>query len=219
MIHARLRAAAGNAGGIFEPDIDLSTFTEVDPGADIAVSGTRATITTMPRSIDAYLYKDYGVDAFAGDMEVLFEVDTTNLNNDTGSPFCGLATIANTIDDIWNITDFAGVVLYKNGVNAPEMFIRERVSSSNNEVVFSVGEAIYYCKLTRDVSIGANGEMFLGVATSTANRDAETWAYSGTLTMASPPISARYFYAVQSANLSSSGLISTYIDHITLTAS
>lgn len=43
---------------------DLSLYTEVDPGNDFSQTTTRNTATALPRNVDAYVYKNYGLNHF-----------------------------------------------------------------------------------------------------------------------------------------------------------
>jgi len=45
---------------------DLELYTEVDAGEYITVTQKKATAAAIPRTADAYLYKDYGADYFNG---------------------------------------------------------------------------------------------------------------------------------------------------------
>jgi len=51
---------------------NFTTYTEVDPGGYVTVTASRLTVTNMPRTATAYVYKDFGVDYF-GDFEMQIE--------------------------------------------------------------------------------------------------------------------------------------------------
>lgn len=211
----RSRGGLITPGGLTVVDADLSTYTENDPGGYISVSSTKATVTNMPRTVDSYLYEDYGADAFSDNFETLFEIGGT-----AGWPqgaLIGISTISNDVDDVANVSNGIGCNLFG---TTPDLQLRifEAISGSttNTSQVITKGTT-YWCKFVRDSSIGSFGRIYLYIATSEANRDSETWAFTiqQDLTAA---LSARYFYAVQSYNITGGDNGSFYIDHIDIVA-
>jgi hypothetical protein len=75
---------------------NLSTYTEVDASNVLSRTSTRVTGTNVDANIEAYLYKDYGVDYFNG-VDIYFEVYVNSSSSDIGTMAMGFS---DTIDDI-----------------------------------------------------------------------------------------------------------------------
>jgi len=64
---------------VFATVQDLTSYTEVDPNSRIAVTANRVTATNLTRNEDAYVYKDMGIDYFAGSFRIDFQVQARQL--------------------------------------------------------------------------------------------------------------------------------------------
>jgi hypothetical protein len=204
-------------GGLSVIDADLATYTEDDAGGYISVAGTKATVTNMPRTVDSYVYQDYGAAAFNADYEILFELGGTS-----SFPLGGLValcSVANVVDDLRGCDDLIAVALFGvSGANT-EIRIVERVATTEYAATGTViNKAITnWCKLVRDESAGTYGTVYLYVATSESNRDSETGAQTLSLGLhAQADFST--FYAVQSYNITGGTPASFYVDHIDIQA-
>jgi len=95
---------------------DLELYTEVDAGEYITVTQKKATAAAIPRTADAYLYKDYGADYFNG-----FEIWVDGRMESTSNEYGVIIPImlSNVVDDACNC-GAAGVKIafLNNGGNA-----------------------------------------------------------------------------------------------------
>ena len=79
---------------------NYTTYTEVDPGSQIAItSTTRIDFTGLPRNVDAYVYADKGVDYYSGDFEFDLDITPTNGSSSTASGVAAVWATTNDIDD------------------------------------------------------------------------------------------------------------------------
>ncbi|KKL86443.1 hypothetical protein LCGC14_1944660 [marine sediment metagenome] len=129
---------------------DFTTYTEVDASGVLTVTATKITAVNCDRDIDAYVYKDYGVDYFNGIL-VPFEIyldsasDTSSL---AGGPAFTVSAVGDHSDfgfwDIWVSADRipAG--------GAPKIALRRgylQVSDFYSNISL---DTIYYCLLKRE---------------------------------------------------------------------
>ncbi len=77
---------------------DFTTYTKVDPGADITVAASKITaIAVLSRQDTFYVYKDMGVDYFAEGFIHRFEIEFSGLGN---SSFLNFYMLANSVNDL-----------------------------------------------------------------------------------------------------------------------
>ena len=180
------------------PYEDFTTYTEVDPNSRISVTSSRVAVAAMPRGDVAYVYKDFGAGHFAGNFSIDFDLfSDSGASGSLWSP----CMLANVVGVSASATDRLLVDCYSVG---PRLIrIVESVGGS-----LSVDSALlnddqtYYCRFTRDESVGTNGTAYLYLAGSDANRDAGVWI--GTISLAlNAKEDWRYLYF--SNNLGSGG--------------
>ena len=157
---------------------DFTTYTEVDPNSAIAVAANTIT-STVDSDETAYVYKDFGVDHFAGDFEHLVGVKcNSELLNNTFSQFWMLA---NDVED-----SFAS---FSNGHSHIAVGVRDdieeiRLQECDSGSVYldtfrlTVGTQ-YYLTIKRDETAGTYGTMYVYIFT-----DAARTTLADTLTVA-----------------------------------
>jgi hypothetical protein len=78
---------------------DLSGYTEDDAGGYLTIATTKVTWASLPRNVDAYLYKDKTANFFTGDFIHEFKAEfTSSAQGDYG--ICTSWMIANQTDGI-----------------------------------------------------------------------------------------------------------------------
>lgn len=192
-------------------DVDLATFTEVDPNGRLTVSTTKVTVLNMQRNESCYLYLDLGADdAVSGDFEIWFEVGSINFQT---AGYASLVGLSKTIGPLNEGSDIIESNIYR---SSGGYLIRALQIDDNtldfNEVTIPV--ATYFCKLVRDI---AGDSLTLYMAVSSSNRDSGSWAYTVSVSGVSTD-AFRYLYVVSSPNLSTTITSSFYIDHVSLYA-
>ncbi len=119
---------------------DFDTYTEVDPNGDISIVDTLITVTTLARDVSAYVYKDFGVDYFEGDIQVHFKLHIPS-GYDASSGIM-VAVFSNDLGDWKTLADGGkdalGVSIY-NDAGILKLFVGEMVAGS---VTWSAGEDI-----------------------------------------------------------------------------
>lgn len=137
---------------------DYRTYTEVDPGNDIAVAENEITLTNVnTRGSTSYVYKDFGAAYFNGDFTHRFKFRVSFMN---GIAFPLIWGLGNEIDHYASIAgDFLSVHLYRNGGNR---YIRGRIveNGAAADVTGNVYEILlnteYFLTIERDDDGGAN---------------------------------------------------------------
>ena len=209
MIPGSVNTMLMSRGGINESDIDLSTFTGVEPASDLSIVTTKVTATTMLRDTSTYLYNDYGAGAFDSDFEVLFECSMTAISGNGLAYPCALTNVIGS-GDSWG--DRIACSFYVSDLRLQESHLG---TTYTDTYAISVGTS-YWCKLVRDESVGTYGRAYLYIASSEVNRDSETWLSTLTLDLHSKQ-DFQYFYAISSLNTASPAeSISAYVDHISI---
>lgn len=77
------------------PTENFLSYTEVDPDADLTVTESRITVTTMIRNVAAYVYRDKGVGHFSKDFNVQVDIQATQETLDSG--YFGCFMLANNV--------------------------------------------------------------------------------------------------------------------------
>lgn len=200
-------------GGLSVPSVDFTELTEVDPGSDIALATSSLTFTSLPRNVSAYAYKQYDDFVFTGNFTIDFTVNATFSTS-------GFADLVGVRDDVGSAdaaqNKIVANVFESGGSNL--LRIVELVSGAAvvDSMVISNGTD-YFCRLIKDTSVGANGTAFLHVASSSANRDAETWIDTLSITLAANN-SYQYFYGIASFNSGITNSISGVVSDASIEA-
>ncbi len=124
---------------------DFTTYTEV--GVGFTITAPKILCEDVDRDVDAYVYKDYGVDNFDGlniDFEILI-LATSDIN-----ALIGMA-LSNVINDSsgFAVTD-VNVTIAELGGPTFRMDLR-RGNTVASDIAFGLSPStIYYCTLTRD---------------------------------------------------------------------
>ncbi|KKN32399.1 hypothetical protein LCGC14_0814170 [marine sediment metagenome] len=142
------------------PGIDFTTFTEVDPGADITVAASKVTFTNvLGRQDTFYVYKDMGAGYFNGDFTHRFEIEFSSVGDGTLIDFWGLA---NSINDRKGVVDASedGIYLWVfDDTESVRLGVIEDGVQTSDEWSQPGPQAntTYYITVTRDDGGGVNG--------------------------------------------------------------
>ena len=171
------------------------TYTEVDPNSHISVTASKVTFTGLARNEDAYVYKDFGVDFFAGDFEILL---TMKISSSQSGVFITPWLLGNNIDDAYNVVN--SLRLYHNmqfGTD-PRITLQEWISGTpytGGFYVFTLG-TVYYLKIVRDESVGIYGTLYCYVYSNAART-----VLLATLSLAlHSNANFRYLYPINTSN-------------------
>jgi len=99
--NSTLNAMELNKTGTVPDYLDLTTFTEVDPGNDMTVTAPRNTWTVMPRNVNNYLYYDFGA-GFLDDFYYEFNVSISDVEAGDGSN-AGIMSLFSVTDILGNV--------------------------------------------------------------------------------------------------------------------
>jgi hypothetical protein len=98
------------AGGIAAAGGELEDATIVDPASYFTVDGATISWTALPMNVDAYIYKDYGANYFAGDLTHRFTFTINDWDNATILELWAVGRSSGTYGDRLNL--FSGVRAY-----------------------------------------------------------------------------------------------------------
>jgi len=189
---------------------DFTTYTELDPGADITVAASKLTFVDLDsRNTDSWVYKDMGVDYYSGDFEHLMEGETGSGSTDDDC-FGIYWAMSNSVDDILGIDNASGDVLYTffhpnaagNGPNY--VYLREvDGGTSYSTVIVSLSEdTTYYLKVKRDEAVGTYGTIYVYVYSDSARTNLVD---SVSLTLNTSKKDYRYIYGTNTYNDGTTG--------------
>jgi hypothetical protein len=186
---------------------DFTSYTEVDPGADITVAADTITFTDLSRNVESYVYKDFGTDYWSGDFEHRFKV---NYSASAASGLVQVWGMANSVESIENITQHISIWLY-----AGRFYIRERDVSWDAGTSLISGIATdtdYYLKIVRDDSEGTYGTLYLYVY---SDLNFSTLIGSTSLALR-VKLDFRYIYALSTYNDSNAATVSGTVSYLQL---
>ena len=157
---------------------DLTLYTEVDPNNRLTVTTDEVVWAGLTRNESTYLYKDFGVDYFSGDFNILFAFDTDA--GDNGGIVYAIG-MANSIDDWTGIKTASGDAI------AVEVIGHSSAAQITHLVVELDGGTEYpssqhpanftnyvYGILRRDESVGTYGTIYLDIYTDSARTNLVT---------------------------------------------
>jgi len=135
---------------------DFTTYTEVDPGANITKTATKVSWNDLATGSESYICDDKGVDHFSGDFEHLLEITMSDcgflayqcwwvLANGLGTP----SALATGGGDLYYFYQFGGssigITIIENGVNGGSDYWGSPSQST-----------LYFVTINRDDDSGAN---------------------------------------------------------------
>ncbi len=143
------------------------------------------------------LYADKGVDHFDGDLCIDFD---TTVSSIAPGGVSGQIMLSNAIGHSGTQTDFLHAFIYYNGSNITLRLVEAVSGSQVTSALYNIGTGQErFCRLRRDMSVGANGTVYLHIALSDANRISGIW--DATLSIALRPLQQfRYMYAFWNLN-------------------
>ena len=174
---------------------DFTTYTEVDPSTYFAVTGDTITVTLLPRNVDAYIYKDFGVDNFSGNFTHEIEISTTT----SGVEIAYVWMLANLVDDSKGIDDasgdFLGLYFYENDIILVECDGGTTYTASDYNI--STDGTVYYITIVRDEDVGTYGTIYAYIYSDAAKT---TLLATRSIALHSSKKDFRYLYGVNSYN-------------------
>lgn len=195
---------------IISPFFDFNAFTAVDPNSRFAVTEHNITTSLLTRNEVAYSLFDFGVGNISGDIIDEFEI--VHDGGAIGGDMLGWAIT--TLQGDWQNNkagDLLGVFLDRpSGLTRIFIVESDGGSISISTIYNLVQGQRYFARVIRDISIGANGTLFLELY-PTAARITPTVTLSIVLASLN---SYRYRYAVMSDNASLPQSISSKISNM-----
>jgi len=166
-------AFASSGWGAHTTENFSADYTEVDPVTYLDRTATRTTWTNLSHSVDAYVYKDFTANHFAGDFYHTFDVQWNSM---TATGIVAGWMLANAVDDVKAISDSAteDALYIRLNEAAGSVYIR-LCEADGSTIYFSQSTALtvdttYYIRVWRDDDEGTYGKVYMDVYTSAANR-------------------------------------------------
>lgn len=195
MLGTKLRSGP-HAGGSDVIISDFTTYTEIDPTNVLTVTPSRVTASNMRRDADVYVYLDMGINGISGDFAYTFDFEAITIHS---YGFAGLLSLSNDLGDLSSQDYRINVSLYGN-----ELRLNEKNGASNVDEAHPVSAgSLYYLKFWRDTSTGPNGTVYLGIASSPADRSSGAWDSLLSIAL-SADHDLRYLYVMCAFNSGSS---------------
>ncbi len=195
---------------------DFTTYTEVDPEADISKTASTTSLTSISESANSYVYKDFGVNHFSGDLIHEFEFQTSN---EVGATWAGtfyalenfLGTGPGSVSNGGDAFRF-----FKNGNEALYIYLQENGSISSDNTIALAQAVTYFITVVRNDSGGANNT---GLYTVYIRTGSHTGTLVDTLTVTSAAGEQndfRYMYSYQRIQASGSDTSDGFIQNLNL---
>lgn len=175
---------------------DLTTYTEVDASAVLAVTASRVTGAAMDRDLDAYLYYDFGAGHFnALDLDFTGYFGSTSPN--LGAAYMGFVQSAVNDFSGWSAND-AVFAMENDSGGILNMTLRDNGGATDFNATLS-DDTPYYFSFLRSASSDTITMEIYSDAARTSLIDTLTVAGVGTGT------TYRYLYAIASNNTATGG--------------
>ncbi len=195
---------------------DFTTYTEVDEGGTVTKNTSRITYTNFdPRDVKGYVYYDKGANYFNSDFEHLFTAAPTS---GSYSVFICPWVLANAVGDLHELElaneNYLYVLFVWTSNTEITMYLGEHYSGSYYADTYIGGEGnIYYYKVVRNESVGANGTLYAYIYS-----DSTRTTLLDTLTVAlHSKVDFRYDYAISSYDYNAAKPTCTgYIENMSL---
>lgn len=193
---------------------DFTTYTEADPGSDIAITPSRITFTTLPRNVESHVQDDKGVDFFDGSVGYIHNFEMFISNSDTGAVAVGWM-VSNTIDDL---AGQRGVVDRLNFYwGGDEKMVLEEGDGTANQFDVQTStlslSTLYYMQMELDPAVGSFGTIY-GRVFSDSGRTSLIEEMS--LAIASSVKDYRYIYGLNTFNSGTAQDITGYVQNLDL---
>lgn len=149
---------------------NISGFAETDPNSHLTLTASRVTYAGLINNEDAFLYKDFGADHFAGDFEHLVDFKVTSADDGGYVYIWGLT---NSADDILDIQGASGSFLACSLVRTGSDYnfrILEVDSGAGPyyDTFASTVNTAYYLKIKRDETVGTYGTLYCYIYSDSA---------------------------------------------------
>jgi len=175
---------------------DFTTFTGTSSG-DITVTSGQIYINNVRDTLQRYLYKDYGVDAFTNDTEYYLNfnvVSDTNVNE----PHTAIWAIANTTDTYLHLAYDQIMLVVINGLDEGTSTYKPIL-----QLQYVLGGSLHYGQSTEDSLLNKGTNYYLTINRYGNNITCYIYSNSnrttliGTISMTCPTKSYRYIYSLQ----------------------
>lgn len=174
---------------------DLTTYTELDPSSELAVTSTVITYTDVGRTDDAWVYDDKGVAFFDGDFTHHFDIKVT-ADGDFG--LNAVWGLKNTVSALDVDDDELFAFPYGNGGTFGTLFLREIDADTAYSDTFTISiDTFYYLEVERDEAVGTFGTLYARIY-SDSNRT--TLLDTLSITLHTSKKDWRYIYAFNALN-------------------
>ena len=179
---------------------------QADPNNDLTITSSRVTFDTEARNIDAYFYRDLGVNHFDGDFEHLAAVQV----NGGASGEVAFWVVSDVIDDFHGM-EGSGYALVCLGYNVSYIYISEIRYSAVYYDGYNFGQGTpAYLTIERDEAAGANGTLYCYIYSDSARTN-----LVDTLSLTlHEKRDYRYLFTNCSYNSGSSSVLSGFIENL-----
>ncbi|KKM65440.1 hypothetical protein LCGC14_1491270, partial [marine sediment metagenome] len=132
---------------------DFTMYSETDPGADVAITSSKITVTNADTTTATYVVRDMGVNWFTGDFTHRLEFELTTLTTAQAAPIVVWA-VADAAADVSGWGDFIWFGCRED--NNDFLEVRDNDGNAAVSSAFTKGTT-YFATIAMDVSAGANG--------------------------------------------------------------
>ena len=194
---------------------DFTTYTEVDPNSRYTATSTKIDVAGLDRSEDAYVYKDYGVNFFAGDFthKITAYIGSASQNGGFLRMAWGLANALNDVSGLRGAAEnYLECYITKNDASNRTINIAEYYGSNGVDTSINLSlDTPYYLTIVRDEAVGTYGTLYCYIYSDSART---TLVDTLTITLRAK-VDFRYLYGANSFNNSTSGLAFTgYVENL-----
>lgn len=186
-----------------DPTEDFTTYTEVDaPPYYLAVYADNITVTSLPRNVDAYVYKDKGVDYFNGNFEHLLRCCGTTFGPDG---VCGLWLVTNNVDDMsglrsGNKSHYVRYFQRSGTTNYTYLLEQETANLYFDTLTGAKSNTEYFEEIERDESVGSFGTLYDYICTGNYYDLGGTWVDTLSVALHVSKKDFRYIFGASSYN-------------------
>ena len=202
---------------------NFTTYTQGGdgPGNPLTITASRVTVTDINLTQNVYLYDDKGAGFFSGNFIHYFTLVPTASGSSSNadiiwSPW-GMVNAVGNVDALATANETFFVVAVDDHIATPRITL-VRWSAGNQQAkdpYTAVWGTVYYCKVVRDESVGANGTLYLYIYSDAARTPGNLLnTQSGAM---SAKTDYRFLYATISRDVSQAAFkLSGYMENLTL---
>lgn len=196
---------------------DYTTWEEVDGGNDITVIDDTITWVNLPRSVESYVYKDYGVDYFDGNFQHNF---TFQIDSSVAGSAVAVWVLANDIDDFSGLktNEKSHLRIFTDNPSIPDE-VRLYIGEINGTDYYQSSSKViteatpYYVTVSRNEAVGTYGTIYCKFYT---NDTRTNLVDTISLTLHESKKDFRYLYSLSASNSGYSYKTSGVVSNLTL---